>query len=143
MRRPYHAPDLRGHPGTGQIAGGVVLAGIALLIVGVLQRDLTLIALGLILPLLAVAGVSDPPRWLWARRRLETGGGGSFPGRPRELAVARACTEGGDEILARARVEALLRAHRGTLLRLAHRWSTSAAGLGPDFLVFCHSSPVA
>ncbi len=42
------------------------------------------------------------------------------------MAVARACRDGEDEILARARVEALLRTHRATLLRLARRWSASA-----------------
>jgi RNA polymerase sigma factor (sigma-70 family) len=40
--------------------------------------------------------------------------------------VARACAQDGQEVLARARVEALLRAHRGTLLRLARRCSGTA-----------------
>jgi RNA polymerase sigma factor (sigma-70 family) len=41
------------------------------------------------------------------------------------VAVARACAQEGQEILARVRVEALLRAHRGTLLRLARRCSST------------------
>jgi RNA polymerase sigma factor (sigma-70 family) len=42
------------------------------------------------------------------------------------VAVARACAQEGQEVLARARVEALLRAHRGALLRLARRCSGTA-----------------
>ena len=42
------------------------------------------------------------------------------------MAVARACVQGGEDVLARARVEGLLRVHRTALLRLARRSGATA-----------------